>query len=261
MATLDELIANQQLADDLELAAGDTKIKMGDLRKFRTAQLKEVEERRKALDTERGKVNKLAEDALQLYNSLQTQPKPKADEGKTAPAENEYDFGDDPWLGKVGKGLQKLAAQQAEAQKKYEARLEEYQKALSQGFQYVVQKDYERRWSLLNEKPADKTWNDYLKLAQDNKILDQWGLPDPIKAYEESIRGSQLEKLKQAEFARGIEEGKKAAAQVQAPRPGTANRVITPSKNDKVYADVDTLLEDAFGDQDIARMLNGGNVQ
>jgi hypothetical protein len=258
MPTLDELIADSKLADDLELAMGDTKIKLGDVRKWRSAQTDDIAKRAKAVDVEREKVNKLAEDALKLWNQMKDAPPPKTAEPKHD--DDDMAWAEDPWLAKVGKAMQKISKQLADQQAKYDKALEDHKAALAQGFNYVVTRDYEQRWNGLPNKPADKSWKDYLKVAQDNKINDQWGLPDPIKAYEESTKEDRLAALKLAEYNRGIEEGKKAAAATQVPRPGTASAIPTRPKGEKVYSEVNDLLDDAFGDQDIQKLMTGGGA-
>lgn len=259
MATLDELLADSKLTDDLELAIGDNKVKLGDMRKWKTTQASEIDKRSKAVDLEREKVNKLAEDALKLWNQMKDAPPPKIDPKKDE--DDDAFWQQDPWLAKVGKAFQKISKQLADQQAKYDKALEDHKAALAQGFNYVVTRDYEQRWNSLQNKPADKTWKDYLKIAQENKINDQWGLPDPIKAYEDATSAERLAALKLAEYNRGIEEGKKAAAQTQVPRPGTSSPIPTRPKGDKVYTEVDTLLDDAFGDADIQKLMTGGSVQ
>lgn len=256
MATIDELLSNSNLKDDQELAIGEEKFTLGDLRKAEARRRQVVADKETALNNERSKVNKLAEDALNLWESMKNEPAPR----KAAPKveeDDEFQF-DDPNMSKMGKALKKVMGQLSDQQSKYDKELESYKKALTEGFQYVVQDRYERQWDALADKPEGKNWNDYVKEAQDKKILDKWGLPDLVKAYQESTRGDREAKMKLAEFERGKEEGKKQAAP-QMPRPGTSGPIKPNGKADKVYDSVDSLLEDAFGDADIAKLA--GQVQ
>ena len=252
MATIEELINDSKLADDQEILVGEQKFKLGDIRSVGRARMGEVEKQRQQLEADRSRVNKLAEDALTLWQTLQIDP-PK---NQPAQPEDEFDFPDNPQLSKIGKALKKKLEDMATAQAKADKQQEELRKALAQGFQYVVTNTYEDRWNKLADKPSDKSWKDYLKVAQDNKIVDQWGLPDPIKAYEDSTREQRLEAAKKAEYERGKAEAMKSQPPAM-PRPGTAGASRSSDKGSKVYDTVDTLLDDAFADTEISKIMNG----
>lgn len=256
--TIEEMIASADLKDDFEIAAGENKFKLGDLRKVHSAKAAEIAKQQKAFETEKARVNKLSEDALALWESIKDKAPKKGDPPKTGD-DDDMTFADDPWLARAGKALTKLAKQLEDAQKAQTERAEKLEKALSDGFRYVMTKEYERDWNSIPEaeRPKDKTWRDYLKVAQDNKVINEWGLPDPRAAYEKETAGDREARIKKAEYDRGVAEGK-AAASVQQPRPGTAGPVAAARpKGDKNYADANELIEDAFADTEINKLLSG----
>lgn len=261
--TIDEMIADAKLTDDTMFKVGEQEFKLGDLRKVAksrqdeaAAKLAEIDKQRKEFDTERQRVQKLSQDALDFYEKL------KAGKPANETKDDDFSFSDDPWLSRVGKGLTKLATQLADAQKAQDERAKKLEAALADGFKYVMTKEYERAWNAIPEgdRPKDKTWRDYLKVAQERNIVNEWGLPDPNMAYERETGADRLERARKAEYERGLEEGKKAAAVTQPPRPSPFGPVPTtakPGAKDKVYSSVDELVGDAFGDADIQKIMSG----
>lgn len=264
--TLEEMLADAQIADDLEISFGDKgKFKLGDLRAAdRSRKAKAADEDKRYKDqlavvaAKQKELNDLATQAADLITRLKTEPE------KTPTKTEEIDFDSDPLFGPlVSKRLKPLEA-------KFEKTVTDLNKAieaLSNNFNssatFVMRDYYDRRWNAIPEdrRPKDKTWKDYLKIASERHIVDEFGVPDPIKAFDDEWRPQAEAALRKQvdDLTKKNQELEKAATAPRMPRPGAAGAPKATRDKEKVYGSADELVDDAMNDP-LIQGLMGGNA-
>jgi len=250
MPSLEELLNDAKLlGDDVEIDLGGQKHKMADLRAISTKQKAKLAEDRKVLDAEMKKADRLADDALALFNKLKDQPPPKKDAAAAPDAEE--DISDmDPRL------VKKLTAVLAQMEK-VNAQSENVNKAVTEGFNFVLSEVYyPNRWAALENKPEGKTWQDYYKIAQSKGIKNAQGLIDPVEAYLKETAPDREAAIRKAAREEGIAEGRKQSAAATPSRPG--HRGPVAPKKEEVISTVEDLRGSIENDPDIMELLAGG---
>jgi hypothetical protein len=254
--SLDDLVTNAKYTDDMKFKIGDDEVSVADLRAYhrRGQEVSATAKRRQEeAEAEFLKAQKLGADALALYESV----KGDADKKVKVDADGEID-----WSDPVMKALKsKLDAFEA-ATKRYDDKAKQLEGAIATGFSFVTDYVWNQGYSSLDElsRPKDKKLEDLVKYAQEQKITDRWGLPDPVKAARmltESDRQTAIEKKAREE---GRKEGERAARAAGTPRPGT----ITPDTRQRVASDskdkpknMKELLRKAMADPEIQRVAGG----
>ena len=255
--TLEELLADTQLTDDIKIALPNgSEVTVKDLRAYAAAQksatdtaVRDAEARRKQAESDIAKAKQLAEDSLKLMDSLRTDP----DKGGNKPGDIDWD--NDPVYKPVGVRLSKL---EADIQAKAFAEIEKLQRAMAAGFKFVTDDYYERRWNSLpkDARPKDKTWRDYMDDAAKGNIKDAYGLVDPIEAYTRSTAADrEAAKIKEAE-ARGEKRAEEKLRQTMVPRPGATPTVKSPGDAPQ-FKDLNEAMAAAAQDPEILRIANG----
>ena len=255
--TLEQLLADTATGDDVKITFADTEMTVGELRAFKrvrdAAAAAEADFKTKSAATleAQKKAEKLAADSLALYEEAE---KMRREPARTAPANGDIDWENDPVYKPIHQRLSKLETEQL---KRIDDSLKEVQKTVGTGLQFVVDQYYRSRWNSIPEKdrPKDKSYRDFVKMAQDLNIQDEYHLPDPVMAWERSTaeqrRATEIEDARK----KGIEEGKKAAAAASMPRPGGAPAPRVPAT--KQFKDLNEAISAAKQDPDILRMLEG----
>ncbi len=255
--SLSELVANSKYTDDMKFKIGDDEVSVADLRAFwrqGDETTKAADKRRREAEEEFQKAQRLGADALALYESVK--------DGKGADKPPVDADGEIDWSDPVMKALKKKLDAYDAATKKFEEKSKQLEGAIASGFSFVTDYVWNRGYSELDElsKPKDKKLEDLVKYAQENKVTDRWGLPDPVKAARmltESDRQAALEKKAREE---GRREGERAARASTAPRPGA----IAPSARQRPVDDgkpkpktMKELLAKAMADPEIQRVAGG----
>lgn len=252
--TLQDLLADAQIADDLEVSFGDKgKFKVGDLRSAdksrQTAHAAAVKAEKDAIalaEAKRAELTTLATEAATLIEKLKTTP-------PAAKADDAIDFDTDPLYAPLMKALIKpLQTKMAE----YDTSIGNVNKAIAAVVQFGLNDHYERQWDRIPDarRPKDKTWKDYVKVAAEKKILNEYGLPDPIKAFNDEVQPLEMNTLAEEnkKLAAQVEELKKSASAPRMPRPGTSNTPPSGQKDKgKVFDSVEDLVNEAFTDSTI----------
>jgi hypothetical protein len=264
MPTLEELLADSQLTDDIKISLpGGKEVTVKDLRAFAATQKSAAEAAQreyaakvKEADAARVKAERLATDSLALWEEA---TKLKTEGGKAAEARTgDIDWDNDPVYRPIHQRLTKMEKEQLEV---FQAELEKMKKALGAGFRFVTDDYQQRRWDALpkDSRPKDKTWRDYLEVAQKANIKDQYGLDDPIEAFNRSTAADRDAARLEAARKAGIEEGKKQAAVSTLPRPGGTPHI--PRAADKPqFKDLRDAMAAAASDPEILRIANGDDA-
>jgi hypothetical protein len=262
MPTIEELLARTELTNDIKITLPNIgEVTVGDLRNYVASTkdtaaraAREAEDRKKAAEARLAEANKLADDALALSRMYEGKEPPKPE-----PKSGEIDWDTDPVYSPVGK---RLAALEKMINDDVKAGLANQKKAIAAGMQFIVDQYYKQRWNAIPEKdrPKDKTYKDYTKVAAEQNIKDEYGLDDPIGAWsretEVARRAAEVEEARK----KGIEEGKKLAAAATLPRPGSGPRVPLPNEKPQ-YKDMNEAFAAAAQDPDILRIANGDFTQ
>lgn len=260
--TLEELLADSATGDDVEITLGDLKFNVGALRTMKKAQdaansaKSDYDKQSATLREKQAAADKLAHDALVLFEAAN---KIKAGQGgEPAKPADGVDWDNDPVYSPIGKRLRKI---EDESLKQINDTLAAIQKQFGTAVNFAVDQYYRQRWDRIPEKdrPKDKSYRDYVKMAQDLSLLDEYKLPDPVMAWERST--AEERRTREIETARkaGIEEGRKAAAAATMPRPGSTPTLRSPEAQPK-YKNFNEAMEAARRDPDIMRLLEGEPV-
>jgi hypothetical protein len=257
MSLLDQLIADAKFTDDTKFKIGDQEVSMAELRAFQRANSESkaaFEKRQREAEEEYQKAQRLGADALALYESV------KGDGGKKAAEGN--DTGDEiDWSAPGMKALKTKLEAYDKAVSEWQTKSKQLEAAIASGFSFVTDYVWNQGYSSLDElsRPKDKALPELVKYAQEQKITDRWGLPDPIKAARmltEADRQAAIEKKAREE---GRREGERAArAAAAGTRPGALEvRPRIPEKGEKPK-NMRDLIAKAAADPEIQRIAGGG---
>lgn len=266
MPTLEELLNDATITDDLEINFGDKgKFKVGDLRSTRKAvkdrETKLASEEKAAKDRldaamldlkkKQDHVSELADQAAKLMEGLKGDQDNKGNTG-------DIDWDGDPIYGPVGKRLKGVD----EKLNAFNAAVEKLSKDFQDSAKFVLMDYYERRWnSQPEESRKGKNWKDYLKIASEKKFLNDSGLPDPVEALNRELEPLRIDegqkKIKELEDQ--IKTLQASAGTPRMPRPGASgNKVV--GADGKVFDSVDSLVDAAFADPMIQEIAGGGRA-
>lgn len=206
MATLAEAIKDKRaFPDTQEIAIGDgLKITLGELRQFQEATgqdvAKQLQADREKLVAEQQQVSKAQEEVVALWTKLQE----AAGKQSAQPVATGQDWTKDPLFAPIAEHLKTT----------YDPKLTEignqisqFQKAIGLGVKYVSDVISEMRYSQLPEEFRKETpYDKAVKAAAEAKFLDNGGVPDVRKVYEqwESPRQhkAEVERIRKEEYDR-----------------------------------------------------------
>jgi uncharacterized coiled-coil protein SlyX len=248
--TLEELLDDAKITDDMEIAFGDNKFKMADVRAADKKRRAKAENELKAVAAKQKELDELAQQAAALVDKLSKEPE------KVVKTDGEIDWDADPIYGPVSKKMKPLESKMEEIANN----IKTLQSSLAQSAQFVLQDFYDRRWnSVPEEKRKGKTWKEYLKTAAEKKILNEYGIADPVEALNRELEPLERNSLetKLAEANKKIEELSKSVNTPRMPRPGATGTGNTGANkgNDKVFDSADALVDAAFADPTIADLV------
>jgi hypothetical protein len=260
--TIEELLASSAIDDKVEVSLGNEKVTVGALRAYATAAkaasdaaARDAETRRRTADEEINKAKRLAEDSLKLYEEAERVRR----EGRPAePKPGDIDWENDPVYRPVHQRFQKeLADLNVSAVREDIKRL---QAALAAGFKFVTDDYQDRRWSALpaDVRPKDKTWRDYMKMAEEQNIRDAHQLFDPVEAFNRSTAEERRAADLKAAERRGEERAERKAREASAlPRPGSTPVPMARPAGEPKFKNLTEALNAAAQDPEILRIAAG----
>lgn len=261
MPTLEELIADAKtFSDDVVLeipGEKPVKFKLGDVRGFRaklTEEEKKAQQRLTELEAERQRLAELGTQGAALLEELS-----KLRPNKAGGTNDEPDFENDQLYVKKFKPLEQQLTKINESIEKTARSVLDISKAYLHDW-------YASRWNAIpaEKRPKDKDWRHYLRVAAEQKILDEFNRPDPVEALMRELRPK--EEATQAEETKRLREEnenlKKQLATPRMPRPGTLGVPgARGTEEPKRYESVDAMLNEAFSDAEIQQIMQGQPLQ
>jgi hypothetical protein len=256
MPTLEQLLENAQLTDDIKITLPNVgEVTIGELRLFASNQkaaVADAHKRKADAEAEIAKAQRLATDSLALWEEAQKLKKAPAD---PTSSNAEIDWDTDPVYKPVGA---RFKAQQSELADAIE-QVKQLKSAFGAGFKFVTEDYNERRWNAIPaaQRPKDKSWRDYMSDAEKGNIRDSHGLFDPIETFNRATaadrRAAEIEDARQ----KGIKEGEKRGAQASLPRPGGTPQSIKRPADAPQYKDLRDAFAHAANDPEILRIAAG----
>ena len=255
MPTLEELLADAKIADDMEVVLGDYKFKVGEVRRFRTEAEKKFAEKVAETVAERERLTQLATEATQLIEKMNAEPPVPKTKGNGA--EGEIDFDTDALYSPVAKKLKPIL----EGLETLKKQNETLTTSLLESSKVFLHDFYARNWNALPaEKRGNKTWKDYLKKAVELKINNEYNLPDPVGALMREIEPIERDAMaKENETLKAqVAELQKQSAMPRMPRPGATGAPSAPKGKEKAFESADELVDAAFADPAIQEIIGAG---
>lgn len=242
--TLQELLDDAKVQDDMEIAFGDNKFKVGDFRAQRKANDAKIQKEMQAIAAKQKELSELGAQAAELIEKYKTPP--------AAPNPNDIDFDTDPLFSPfVSKKMKPLEAKLTE----FDTAIKQMQASIADSAKFLLHDYYDRRWNSIPEakRPKDKGWKDYLKTAADKKIFNEFNLPDPVEAFNREIipveaaaRDKENETLRQQ-----VKDLEKQLSMPRMPRPGSSGAPKGKTHDEKPFGSADELVDAAFSDPTI----------
>lgn len=219
MAYTDIFKDESTFPDTLEVTLPNgNKATLGEIRELTRSQQRELAGQMELLTKERKEAQKIATDAADLMNKIQSQPQLEPAK-QTTPD----DFATDPWWEPARKAINPILDTLKEIQASQKAQQEAVARAASIWAQDRWKGQYERgKERLKGPKYADQTFEKVRDFAAQNKILDEYGFPDIGKAIESITREDEIERIKREAYENGLKEGAVKGRLGATPRPSSA---------------------------------------
>lgn len=252
--TLEELIADAKVNDEMELVFGDSKFKLGDLRAHQKTSEQRLQGELAKITAKQNELNQLATQAAELIEKYKNPPAP------AAPAAGDIDFDTDPLFSPfVQKKMKPLEAKLTE----FDTAIKAVQQSIADSAKFLLHDYYDRRWNSIPEtkRPKDKGWKDYLRVAGEKRILNEFGLPDPVEAFNREVVPQEIQAREQenAQLKQKVTELEKQLSMPRMPRPGASGAPKEKAKEEKPFGSADELVDTAFADPTIQSII-GGNA-
>jgi len=209
--------------DNTPITIGDQQIPLGSLRQLNASERQMLSDRIKQVETKEAEVNTRQQNVVDLARKAQeayaaaeearvkaTQPPPAAGADPFA----------DPWLAPVKKELEGRDKKLEEAVNL----IKTLQNTVTQAATVWAQDRWDREYGTLNFGKRDKkpSRDDLLKFANENKIVDRYGMPSISEAWNKMSETDRLEEARQAALEKGREEGRMEAMAARVTPPGVS---------------------------------------
>jgi len=254
--TLEEIFSDtQNYPDNLTIKFNDTDIPLGSLRNANksqrdalNAELTSTKEARRKADDQVANASKLAEQAAKLNADLEAR---LAADPRGTPTADQFDT--DPWYEPIRKRLAKYD----EAVTKFNQAVESLtgmQKNMSMTW-FQDRMDSQFAGLKMSDKNR-KSQDELLKYAADNKIVDKFGVPSLILAWDKMTETDRLAEASEKARLEGIEQGKREAF-VGRVRPPSS---VAPGSPPPQFTDWNQLTDTALADPEIRRIIEQSNI-
>jgi hypothetical protein len=230
-------------ADTTPIRIGETEFQLGSLRQLNASERTTLSDRLKAVETKEQEVERRQQTVIDLGQRAQAafQAAEEARAKITAQPPNPgADPFADPWLSPVKNAFD-------ERDKKYKAledRANQLQATLTQAAKVFMSREWQREYDGLNFGKREKkpTRDEILKYANEQKIVDQDGMPSVRLAWDKMSEGDRLEEARQQALEKGREEGRLEAMAARVTPPGVSGIGQGPAQRQRpVNADTDVL--------------------
>jgi hypothetical protein len=258
--TLPEILKDTtKYADDLMVDFAGEKVPLGSLRQFSAGELTAIAKRQQEADRNFAEAAKARETAMdlstkaqQLYDSLQSSK-------QQAPPAN---TGDDPWE------TDPIYAPVRTRSKAQEATIDELKKTLKSLQQTQEQialiggyDRWERQFNSFpaDRRPKDKSLDDVIKYAAENKLVDRFGVPSVSMALDKLTEADRLDDIRAKARKEGADEAEARLRASTMPRPNF-NPPPNAGKRTEVLDDLDHLTDKVLEDPELRQMVAGLNL-
>lgn len=246
--------------DNTPIRIGDQEIPLGSLRQLNAAERSTLSERLKGVETKEAELNTRQQSIVDLAQKAQA-AYAAAEEARakvgSQPPPNTADPFADPWM----------APMKAELQKR-DKELEDLKGQLKQALNTVTQTAtiwaqdrWDREYGSLNFGKREKkpTRDEILKFAQEQKLVDRFGMPSISEAWNKMSEADRLEELRKEALEKGREEGRMEAMAARVTPPGVSGigqGPLAPAR--KITADTDVLGDlyaESLKDQELRQLI------
>lgn len=242
-----------EYGDDTPITIAGQQIPLGSLRQLNSSErqrladgIKGLETREADLRSKEGVALDLTQKAQKAYDAAQEALKSVQTAPPAAPGTDPFA---DPWLAPVKKALDDRDKRTGDIESQLKGLLNTVQQAVS----IAQQREWQREFSGLNFGKREKkpTFQELLKYATDNKVVDSFGIPSISGAWN---RMSETDRVAEAEAAareKGREEGRMEALAARITPPGAPGAGVPPQnppgRGAQAGPDKD-ILGDLYGD-------------
>jgi hypothetical protein len=243
--------------DDFKLKMGDEEIELGVLRAYNEQAggdlVKELKAQQTALNADREKVNKAADEVANLYVAVQEE-KTKLAKTPTSASDPYAELESDPLVGGMAKLLRQQAADNAAATKAINEKLGLLEKNQAQiGVTYLNERANADFRSLENDpdfKDSGVTVNSLYQDAVKRGLKDANGIPDVRAAYRQATEDKRVARLVKEAEERGAQKFQEdQKMQNLLPKPGFGPRPT--GAEIPAYKDINGALSAALKDPGI----------
>lgn len=260
MATFNDILKDTAtFPDAMEIDFGGSKVPLGSLRQFTAGELSAIAKRQQEVErnyseatASRASALELSTKAQELYASLQAASKNVT---VTNPADDPWET--DPIYAPVRSRLAKSEA----TEKELRDTLKKLQATQDQLATIGGWDRWERQWQAVpkDKRPKDKSMEDIVKYAAENKILDRFGIPSVSLAMEKLTEGDRVAEAEARGRAAGAEEAEARLRASTMPRPNY-NPAPAQRKGSEVIDDLDNLTERVLEDKELRQMVESLNL-
>jgi len=251
MATLKEVIADSaKFPDTLEIPVADGKITLGEIRQYQ----QQASAAEAAAQQKRGELDVLAGQVAEVYGRLQ-QRDAQAPVVAAAPNPGEVDiesrYANDEILGPMWK---RLTAAEKKAASLETDRIAKLEQALQFGTRRLLNRELRQEFDSIPNRFEDVDLKAVMDHAAKNRILDEDGVPNVRRAYDDMTASRQVEAREKAAYERGLQEARAQGASGMTPRPNSA--AVGPAPGSKSYESLDEAFDAIHGDRDLMANLD-----
>lgn len=182
-----DIIADADAKDDAVIEISGEKLTLGELRAFQ-----------RQLEAD---VAKREEGVQQVLQALENQSKEPArvEEPKPVPSEGTIDYGQDPLFAPLWGKLTAVEKQNKEIVDALRMSSQQTASQIAAALDIQYRDIFERN----REKYEGVDYDAAVKYARENRIMNQRGILDPVRAADQMTAGARTAKEKQAEYERG----------------------------------------------------------
>lgn len=260
MATLNDILKDTATyPDTFEVDFMGAKVPLSSLRQFTAAELGEIDKQRKQVAKELADATKqrqsamdLSTQAQQLFDSLQSKPNATATQ-----------VADDPWESDpVYAPVRSRLTDRDKKLDEFKSALDRLTKAQEQIATIGGWERWERQYNSFPEarRPKDKSLEEIVKFAHENKLVDRFGIPSVQLALDKLTEASRLEDIRKTAHDEGVKEAETRLRASTMPRPNfNPSPAVRAGKTP--LEDLDHLTDKVLEDPELRQLVEGLNIQ
>ena len=236
--------------DNTPITIGDQQIPLGSLRQLNASERQTLSERLKGVESKEAELNtrqqnivSLAQKAQEAYAAAE---EARAKAGQAPPPNPGADPFSDPWLAPVKTELSKRDKELEEIR----SIAKNLQATITQAATIWAQDRWDREYGSLNFGKREKkpTREEILKFANENKLVDRYGMPSISEAWNKMSEADRLEELRKEALEKGREEGRMEAMAARVTPPGVSGIGQGPAAHARKIGPETDVLGDMYAE-------------